>query len=130
MTYICHHDFHCIISYSNSCYYNQTDGLAHELCYGKIKYDSKKKTFIIIDRNRTMIYDSRVGFLDIKALSLKDELGSIEIDKLIADIKPLINRATDRNTIITDKYKFYFNKLPTSRGTKIQNDVLTKKASC
>ena len=29
-----------------------------------------------------MIYDSRVGFLDLKAISLKDKLESYEIDKL------------------------------------------------
>ena len=30
-----------------------------------------------------MIYDSRVGFLDLKALSLKDELERDEINKLL-----------------------------------------------
>ena len=39
-----------------------------------------------------------------------------------------MNRATDRNTINKDNYIFYFNKLLTSRGIKIQNDVLTKKS--
>ena len=34
-----------------------------------------------------MIYDSRIGFLDLKALSLKDELESTAIDKLIAYMK-------------------------------------------
>ena len=42
-------------------------------------------------------------------------------------MKPLMNKATDRNTINTDNYRFYYNKLLTSRGFKIQNDVLTKK---
>ena len=35
-----------------------------------------------------MIYDLRVGFMDLKALSLKDKLESDEIYKLIAYIKP------------------------------------------
>ena len=74
-----------------------------------------------------MIYDSRVGFLDSKALSLKDELKRDEINKLIDYIKPLMNNATDRNSIKIKDYKFYFNKLLTSRGFKIQNDVLTKE---
>ena len=38
-----------------------------------------------------------------------------------------MNSATDRNTINKDNYIFYFNKLLTSRGIKIQNDVLTKE---
>ena len=58
---------------------------------------------------------------------LKDELGSNEINKIIDYIKPLMNSATDKNTINKDNYIFYFNKLPTSRGVKIQNDVLTKE---
>ena len=73
-----------------------------------------------------MIYDSRIGFIDFKALSLKDELRSSEINKLIASIKPLMNSAIDRNTINTDNYQFYFNELLTSRSIKIQNYVLTK----
>ena len=56
--------------------------MSDELRYGMIKYNKKEKTFIIIDRNRTMIYDSRVRFLDFKALSLKDELERDEINKL------------------------------------------------
>ena len=47
------------------------------------KYDKNEDTIIIIDRNRTMIYDSKVGFLDLKALSLKDKLESDEINKTI-----------------------------------------------
>ena len=76
------------------------------LRYGMIKYNKREETFIIIDRNRTMINDLGVGFLDLKALSLKDKLESDEIDKLIAFIKPLMNSATDRNTINKDNYIF------------------------
>ena len=46
-----------------------------------------------------MIYDSRVGFLDLTALSLIDELESNEVNKIIDYIKSLMNSATDRNTI-------------------------------
>ena len=35
--------------------------------------------------------------------------------------------ATDRNTINHDNYQFYFNKLLTLKGIKIQNDVLTQE---
>ena len=42
-------------------------------------------------------------------------------------MKKLMNNATDRNTINGDNYQFYFNKLFTSRGIKIQKDVLTKE---
>ena len=38
-----------------------------------------------------------------------------------------MNNATDRNTININNYQFYFNKLLTSRGIQIQNDVLTKE---
>ena len=38
-----------------------------------------------------------------------------------------MNNATDRKTININKYQLYFNKFLTSRGIKIQNDVLTKE---
>ena len=44
-------------------------------------------------------------------------------------MKTLMNKAADRNTNNTKNYQFYFNKLLTSRGIKIQNDVLTKETS-
>ena len=74
-----------------------------------------------------MIYDSRVGFLDLKALSLRDKLERDEIDKHIAYMKPLMTNATDRKIFNTDNYQFYFIKLLTSKGIKNQNDVLTKE---
>ena len=125
--YKCEHDFSKIISELNSNHYNRTDGMSDELRYGIIKYNKKENNFIIIKSNRTMIYDSRVGFLDLKALSLKDELGREDINKLIAYMKPLMINATDRNTISHDNYQFYFNKLLTLKGIKIQNDVLTQE---
>ena len=73
--------------------------MAPKLRYGLIKYNKKGEAFIIIDRNRTTIYDSRIGFMDLRALSLKDKLESDEIDKPIDYIKPLMNSATDRNII-------------------------------
>ena len=82
--YKCKHKFHKIISDLKSNYYNISAGIASELRYGIIKYNMKKGTFIIIDRNRTMIYDSRAGFLDLKALSLKGKLSNEEINKVIA----------------------------------------------
>ena len=122
----CKHDFHGISNYLNSSYYNCTDGMSDELRYSMINYNKSEDTFIIIDRNRTMICDSKVGFLDLKALSLNDKLESDEIFKLIDYMKPLMSNATDRNTINTDNNQFYFNKILTSRGIKIQNDVLNK----
>ena len=102
------HNFNKINSELNTNYYNCTDGMSDELRYGINKYNRKEKAFIIIDKNRTMIYDSRVGFLDLKALSLKDKLESEEKNKLIAYMKPLIINATDRNTINHHNYQFYF----------------------
>ena len=67
--YKCENKFYEIINDLNSNYYNRTDGMSDELRYGMIKYNKKDKTSIIIDRSRTIIYDSRVGFLDLKALS-------------------------------------------------------------
>ena len=55
-----------------------------------------------------MIYDSRVGFLDLKALSLKDDLEREDINKLIAYKKPLMINATDRNVINHDNYIYIF----------------------
>ena len=101
--------------------------MSDELRYGINKYNKKENTFIIISSNRTMIYDSRVGFLDLKALSLKDELEREDINKLIAYMKPLMINATDRNVINHDNYMFYFNKLLKLNNIKIQNDVLTKE---
>ena len=121
------HDFNKIISELNSNYYNCTDGMSDELRYGIIKFNKKENTFIIISSNRTMIYESRVGFLDLKALSLKDDLEREDINKLIAYMKPLMINATDRNVINHDNYQFYFNKLLTLNNIKIQNEVLTKK---
>ena len=125
--YKCEHDFNKIISELNSNYYNYTDGMSDELRYGIVKYNKKENTFIIISSNRTMIYDSRVGFLDLKALGLKDDLESEDINKLIAYMKPVMINATDRNVINHDNYQFYFNKLLTLNNIKIQNDVLTKE---
>ena len=125
--YKCEHNFNKIFSELYSNYYNCTDGKSDELRYGIIKYNRKENTFIIIDKNRTMIYDSRVGFLDLKALSLKDELEREDINKLIAYMKPLMINATDRNVINHDNYLFYFNKLLKLNNIKIQNDVLTQE---
>ena len=125
--YKCEHDFSKIISEINSKQYNCTDGMSDELRYGITKYNKKENTFIIINSNRTMIYDSRVGFVDLKALSLKDELEREEINKLIAYMKPLMINATDRNTLNLENYQLYFNKLLTLNNIKIQNDVLTKE---
>ena len=125
--YKCEHDFNKIISELNSNYYNYTDGMSDELRYGIIKYNKKENTFIFFSSNRTMIYDSRVGFLDLKALSLKDDLEREDVNKLIAYMKPLMINATDRNVINHDNYQFYFNKFLTLNNIKIQNDVLTKE---
>ena len=124
--YKCEHDFSKIISELNSNHYNRTDEMTDELRYGIIKYYKKENTFIIINSNRT-IYDSRVGFLDLKALSLKDELEREDINKLIAYMKPLMINATDKNVINHDNYIFYFNKLLKLNNIKIQNDGLTKE---
>ena len=74
-----------------------------------------------------MIFDSRVGFLDLKALSLKDDLEREDINKRIVYMKPLKINATDRNVFNHDNYIFYFNKLLKLNNIKIQNDVLTKE---
>ena len=103
-TYECKHG---IIQELNISYNNCTDGTDDALCYGMVKYKKKEEIFIIIDRNITKFYDSRFSFLDLKALSLKDELENSEINKIIDYIKPLKNSATDRNTINKDNYIFY-----------------------
>ena len=93
--YKCEHNFNKIVSELNKNYYNCTDGMSDELCCGIIKYKRKENTFIIVDKNRTLIYDSRVGFLDLKALSLKNKLESEDKNKFIAYMKPLMIIATD-----------------------------------
>ena len=92
-----------------------------------IKFNKKKETIIFFDRNRTMIYDSSVGFLDLKILSLKNKLESDETNKLMAYLKPLLVSATDRVVVNTNNYQFFFSKLLTLNNFKIQNEVLTKK---
>ena len=121
--YKCEHDFNKIISELNSSYYNYTDGMSDELRYCLIKYNKKENTFIIISSNRTMIFDSRVGFLDLKALSLKDDLEKEDINKLKTYMKPLMINATDRNVFNHDNYQFYFNKLLTLNNIKIQEEL-------
>ena len=54
-----------------------------------------------------MIYDSGVGFLDFKALSLKDELDREDKNKFIVYMKPLMVNAAERNVINRDNYHFY-----------------------
>ena len=44
-------------------------------------------------------------------------------------MKPLMNNATDRKTNNTNNYQFIFNILLTSKGIKIQRDVLTKETA-
>ena len=65
--------------------------------------------------------------MDLKALSLKDELDNDEIDKLTDYFIPLTNSSTNRTIIELLIKILYFKKLLTSRGIKIQNDVLTKE---
>ena len=101
--------------------------MASELSYGIIKYNEKKDTFVIIDKNRTIIYDSGVGFLDIKALNLKDELSNDEINKVFTYMKPPMIKTRDRNIINLDIYEFFFTKLLASKGIKMWHDVLTKE---
>ena len=101
--------------------------MSDELRYGITKYNQNENTLIIINSKRTMIYDSRVGFLGLKALNLKDELEREDINKLIAYMKPLMINATDRNVINHDNYIFYFNKLLNLNNIKIQNVVLTEE---
>ena len=125
--YKCGHNFNKLIIELNSNYYNCTGGMSDELRYGIIKYKRKENTFIVIDKNRTMIYESRVVFLDLKALRLKDKLQNEDKNKLIAYMKPLMINATDRNTNNHDNYRFYFNNLFTLKGIKVQNDVLTQE---
>ena len=125
--YKCKHDFHGLIKELIRSFYNCTDKTAEALRYGFIKYNVKDDDFIVFDKNRTNIYDSRIGFMDLKTLSSKDELENDEIDKLIDYIKPLMNSATNNNTIYKNNYIFYFIKLHTSKGIKIQNDLLTKE---
>ena len=74
--------------------------MSDELRYSMINYNKNEDTFFITDRNRTTICDSKVGFLDLKALSLNDKLESDEINKLIGYMKPLMNNATDKTSCI------------------------------
>ena len=80
-----------------------------------IKCNVKDDTFIIFDGSRTIIYDSRIGFMDFKALSLKDGLDSNEADKLIAYIKPPLKR----NTFRKDNYIFYLINFSLQKGSKV-----------
>ena len=72
--YNCELNFHDIISGLNGNYYNTTFGTAPKLRYGIINYNKKEDTFVINHKSRTMVYDSRLGFLDLKALRIKTNL--------------------------------------------------------
>ena len=85
--------------------------MASDLCYGIINYTKKEDTFVIIDKNRTLIYDSRVDFLDKKSPNLKNELSNDEINKVITYMKPLMINPTDRKIFNRDNYELHFNKL-------------------
>ena len=87
--------------------------MASQFRYGIIKNNKKKNTFIMIDNNRTIKYDSKDDFLYLKALTIKGHLSSEEIDKVIAYMRPLMINPADRNIFNPDNYKFYFNKLLT-----------------
>ena len=91
--------------------------MASDLRYGIIKYNKKEDTSNIFDNERTMIYDSRVGLLDLKAPSLRDKISNDEINKVITYMKPLMINLTDRNIINCDNYYFYFNNFLESKGT-------------
>ena len=104
ITNVCKHDFYGIIIYLKSSYYNCTDRIASKLCYGMIKYNKNEDSFIINDRNRTMIYYWKVGFLVLKALRANDKWVNVEINKFIDYMKPLKNNAKDINTVNTDNY--------------------------
>ena len=122
----CKHDIQDMISELNSNYDNCTDGLDPKLRYDIIKYNKKENAFIIFDSYRTMIYDSKVAFSDIKkGLSIKGGLSNEE--KVFAYMKPLMINPTGRNIINNDNYGLYFNKLLASKGIEIQNDDLTKE---
>ena len=69
--YKCEHNFKQIISEFNSNNCSCADGMSDDFRYGIIKNIIGKEYFYFYFKNRTMIYDSRVGFLDLKALSLK-----------------------------------------------------------
>ena len=97
--YNCKYDFHGIIQETNSNYHDCTDRKAFELS-GMIRYDKLNDTFIFFGSNKTVIFNSKGGSIDPKALSLKDKLESGEINKFIAYMKPVMNSATDRNIVI------------------------------
>ena len=63
--YKCEHKFYEIFNDLNTNYYNCTDGMSDEILYDLIIYKKKEKSLIIFDRNTTIIYDSRAGFLDL-----------------------------------------------------------------
>ena len=123
----CKHEFHGIIKELYSNYYDYTNRTAAEFQNGLIKYNSKEDTSVIIDNNRTMIYDSFAGFLDIKALSLKEIISITDITKAIAYMKPLMINPTDGYIINPDNYEFFFKKILAAKGIPKQNDVLTKE---
>ena len=46
--YKCEDDFSKIISELNSNHYNRTDGMSDELRYGRIKYNKKENTLLLL----------------------------------------------------------------------------------
>ena len=71
----------------------------------------RDKFFIIIDRHKTLGYDSKVGSKVLKSLSLKSALTKKDTDSLISYMRLTMIDPMDRKIIGKDNLRFYSIKL-------------------
>ena len=96
-----------------------------QLRYGRIKFNKTNGTFFNIDRDRTLVYDSKFGSIDWKSLSLEDELLNEDKDKTTSYMNLLMTGPADSNAININNFMFHFNELE-FREIEAQNDVWQK----
>ena len=63
--YNCGHNFRERFENLSAKYYICQHGITEELRYGIIEFDKNDKSYIIIDKHRTLVYDSKISSIDI-----------------------------------------------------------------
>ena len=77
--------------------------------YGIFKFDKSHYFFIIIDRDKSLVYGSKIGSIYIVAFSLRDGLQNEEIKNLIEYLKLRMEDSVGRNIVCTDNYMCHFH---------------------
>ena len=95
--------------------YNFQYGMAEELCYVIIKLNEKDNFFVLLDKDRNVVNDSKIDSMDIKALILKEKYQmrkkrAIQYQNL--RMKDSLSRNTiDKNILYSDLINFLHLKI-------------------